>query len=83
MPKVRTPLSKKRAEARRVKLGRGSRREEEDGSSKSESSNPYRNGKKHEKARGYLKPDKFDGTTPLEIILVQFDNCKEYNGGVL
>jgi len=26
-----------------------------------------------------LKPDKYDGTTPLEIFLLQFDNCVEHN----
>ena len=29
--------------------------------------------------RGYLKLDKYDGTTPLEVFLYQFDNCADYN----
>ena len=29
--------------------------------------------------RYQLKPDKYDGTTPLEIFFLQFDNCVEHN----
>ena len=29
--------------------------------------------------RDYLKLEKYDGTTPLEVFLYQFDNCSEYN----
>ena len=29
--------------------------------------------------RGYLKLEKYDGTTPLEVFLYQFDNCADYN----
>src|SRR3989442_8550318 len=35
---------------------------------------------RHTEGRYQLRPEKYDGTTPLEIFLLQFDNCVEYNG---
>ena len=29
--------------------------------------------------RGYLKPQLYDGTTPLDVFLCQFDNCCQHN----
>ena len=32
------------------------------------------------KSGGYMKPEKFNGTTCFETFLVQFDNCAKFNG---
>jgi transposase InsO family protein len=36
--------------------------------------------KQYPRGINFLKPERYDGTTPLEIFLLQFDNCVEYNG---
>ena len=33
-----------------------------------------------QKSAGYMKPEKFNGTTCFETFLVQFDNCTQFNG---
>ena len=71
------------------------RKKHEDSESESELSTPSKGHRKRQHSRqrgtdesdsertptkrGFLKLDKYDGTSPLEVFLYQFDNCCEYN----
>jgi len=46
---------------------------------KPQSDNFDEQSRKHRNSAGYMKPEKFNGSTCFETFLVQFDNCAKFN----